>query len=146
MKWMSIFIVLILSFAAIAQNDAEDKSAPEKTAVGRKAFLKQVSFSAKPADGKVIVNWKVDAEFLNRYFFLERSPDGDGFTVITEFPGRSALDGRRSFRFDDGMVTNGETYVYRLASLGEGGEVVYHQKIRVTPSVGFTELNTAQTQ
>jgi len=146
MKWMSIFIVLILSFAAIAQNDAGDKSAPEKTAVGRKAFLKQVSFSATPADGKIIVSWKAEAQFLNRYFFLERSPDDDGFTVITEFPGRSVLDSRQSFRFEDGMVSNGETYVYRLASLGEGGQVVYHQTKRVTPSVGLTELKTAQTQ
>jgi len=142
------FLAFLLSSSMLAQemNHSDTEQVVNEQEQSQRVFLQQVSFSATPADGKVVLSWKVDAQFLNRYFFLERSLNGEAFTVITEFSGRGAVDSRQNFRFEDGMISNGETYIYRLASLGEDNRVVYHHTKRAMPSVGLTELKTAQTQ
>ncbi len=150
--WVFAIISIIgTGFSAIAQgvNRSDMQGIVKEPFVktqSQRAFLQQVSFSATPVDGKIVLSWSAEAQFLNRYFFLERSLDGEAFTIITEFSGRNGVDSRQNFRFEDGLVNNGETYIYRLASLGEDNRVVYHQTTRVTPTIGLTELKTAQTQ
>ncbi len=141
MKWMSMIFFLLCSAGLTAQDFIIDPIVEEVPVEVGQQFFQQVSVEFHPGDQKVKIEWTTGPSFVNQRFFVERSLDGEVFTIISEFPGRTAANAPQQYEFIDGMVENGKVYIYRLASLGTDRQVVYHPGVITTrPLSGISEV------
>ncbi len=107
----------------VIESGTEDPSLPVTLA----------SFTARSGDREVILEWVTESEINNEAFMLERSRDGEHFTLLAEIPGQGNKNHRTEYQYVDRTVRNGITYFYRLADRDLNGHVTYHQTVSVIP-------------
>lgn len=71
------------------------------------------SFTAKPIDKTILLNWKTASEKSNKYFEIQRSADGKSFTKITTLDAAGNSDTENSYTFTDQNPFAGTNY-YKL--------------------------------
>ena len=91
------------------------------------------AFSAIAGDQEVKIEWTTASEKNNAVFLLERSADGQVFYLISEVPGQGNSSQPTDYQFIDHLVTNGQTYYYRLGDRNLNGQITWHETILVTP-------------
>ncbi len=91
------------------------------------------AFSALPGDGQVTLKWTTASEVNNKAFLLERSGDGEQFTLITRIEGQGNKNSRTDYSYTDEAVFNGNTYHYRLSDMDYNGKITQLQTVAVTP-------------
>ncbi|MBN8706780.1 MAG: T9SS type A sorting domain-containing protein [Bacteroidetes bacterium] len=101
-----------------------------------------LSWSATPADNKVILNWETASELNHAGFEILRSTTKDGkFQSILNYKDNDAYGykgqqgGKYSF-VDDRKVYNGLTYFYKLVDIAVDGKRTEHTTISAIPTDG----------
>jgi len=91
-----------------------------------------IDFTAKIADSKTILNWKVAENSSTNYFEIEKSSDGNNFInsgTVTASEGISQ-NTNISYSWVDNNPFTGYTY-YRLKMVDLSGEVTYSKQVQV---------------
>lgn len=79
---------------------------------------KLVSFTAKQIESKKYLNWSVISTHGNFYFVLERSTDGQDYTVIDLKKGFVSPKGQKlQYSYIDSGVSAAEKFYYRIRLL-----------------------------
>ncbi len=92
------------------------------------------SFTAHAGDSEVILRWVTESEIENDAFILERSSDGENFTMLDEIPGHGSSSEQHVYSFVDQNVINGLTYYYRLSDRDYNGTITTHNVITAVPN------------
>lgn len=71
------------------------------------------TFTAKPINETILLNWKTISEKNNKYFEVQRSADGKSYTSITTLDGAGNSDTEKSYSFTDENPYAGTNY-YKL--------------------------------
>lgn len=79
------------------------------------------SFTAKPIDKTILLNWKTASEINNKSFEIQRSADGEAFTTITTVNGAINSDTEKSYSFTDENPFAGTNY-YKLVQFDLDGK------------------------
>ncbi len=91
------------------------------------------AFSVLPGDGQVTLKWTTASEVNNKAFLVERSEDGEQFSLVTQIEGQGNKNSRTDYSYTDVNVFNGVTYHYRLSDMDYNGKITQLQTIAVTP-------------
>ena len=91
------------------------------------------AFSVLPGDGQVTLKWTTASEVNNKAFLVERSEDGEQFSLVTQIEGQGNKNSRTDYIYTDVNVFNGVTYHYRLSDMDYNGKITQLQTIAVTP-------------
>lgn len=92
------------------------------------------SFTAKSANGTVLLNWITESETENAGFYLYRSSRTEGpFEQLNAklIDGRGTSQARSEYEYRDAHVQVGETYFYKLADLDYTGRMEFHGPLTV---------------
>jgi hypothetical protein len=96
------------------------------------------SFSASTEDNKVILTWVTQSEVNNLGFEVYRSGEENGnYVLIATYENNESLQGAgnsnaaREYTYEDGFVTNGETYWYQIADVDYDGIRTFHGPVSV---------------
>ena len=130
--------IILLLFTAVFLPLAAQTVDSEQTAAAR-VDISQLALVATPSAESIALRWATARVFTSRMFYLERSLDGEQFTVLTQMNGRQSVDGPRIFSFVDGALTTGATYTYRVASQQPDGVVSYSTPVAVRTAPVLTE-------
>lgn len=79
------------------------------------------SFTAKPLNKTVLLNWQTASETNNEYFELQRSADGKSFTKIATVNGAGDTGDEKSYSFTDENPFAGNNY-YKLVQYDRDGK------------------------
>jgi len=83
--------------------------------------IELVSFSAKPRDKTVQLDWRTASELNNAFFHIERSANGRDFTEIGKIQGAGTSHTALDYRFADAFPMTGWNY-YRLRQVDFDGQ------------------------
>jgi|GEM_PF-756643 len=96
------------------------------------------TFSAKYRKGKVMLRWITESEMDNQGFIIERRQSKeDDWKKIVSFQDENSLRGqgstpeRTEYGYDDGKVTFGNTYYYRLLDVDFNGVCNVNKEVKV---------------
>jgi len=95
-----------------------------------------VSFTAAPAQGRVVLSWTTGAEVDNYGFNILRSTSPNGpFEQVnpTVIPAMGISPGGATYTFVDSNVLYGITYYYRLDDIDNHGMVTAHNIVSAMP-------------
>ncbi len=123
----------------ITSNTSFDVTAPAVVNAGALPFqsvqlglpVELAAFQAVSQGEKVLLSWVTASEINNLRFDVERSYDGNDFTIIASVPGRGTTTQEHSYRFEDTTPKPGE-YFYRLRQIDFSGDFSLSDPIRVT--------------
>jgi hypothetical protein len=87
-------------------------------------------FTAKPKDGKVVLNWATATEKDNRGFAVERSADAKTFTTVMTVVGAGNSSNRLDYSAVDARPMAGLSY-YRLKQTDLDGKTVFTPVVAV---------------
>lgn len=94
--------------------------------------IELVNFTATPFENSVHLNWTTASELNNDYFTVERSVDGESFSVIGDkIKGAGTTNQARSYNLVDQNPLNGTAY-YRLKQTDFDGTFSFSKIISVT--------------
>ncbi len=99
-----------------------------------------LSFTGRlQADNTVLLDWATTNETNNRYFSVERSPDGTGFDSIGTVPGAGTTNLQQNYSFTDAAPLSGMNY-YRLKQVDVDGHSTYSPivGVKVQASLAFS--------
>jgi hypothetical protein len=104
--------------------------------------IELVSFDAKPTDNSVLVTWQTASEINNDYFTIEKSIDGENWTVVGEQDGAGNSTSLLSYQFLDRMPSNGLSF-YRLKQTDFDGHFSYSdvKTVRFELPVSYIRVN-----
>jgi hypothetical protein len=105
------------------------------------------SFTATPVGGGVELRWTTQSESDNLGYHVYRAASGDeDYTRITEtlIPGAGNSSTDQSYRYFDGAVVAGETYLYMLGDVSFSGVEARHGPVTVSVPVTVSELYLRQ--
>ncbi|MFK8008251.1 MAG: T9SS type A sorting domain-containing protein [Saprospiraceae bacterium] len=88
------------------------------------------SFSARPIDEKVYLDWSTSSEINNEFFTIEKSLDGIEFIAIGIEEGRGDSNVKNNYQFIDGNPKNGVNY-YRLKQTDFDGKFEYSDVVSI---------------
>lgn len=89
-----------------------------------------LTFTAKCAKKKVILNWSTASEKNNDFFTIERSADGKLFTPIGVIPGSGNSNFQMNYSYTDSANSNKQAY-YRLIQTDYDGTSKSHKIVAV---------------
>jgi hypothetical protein len=89
-----------------------------------------VSFTAQARSGQVLLGWATASEQANAGFELERSADGQRFTLVQTLPGHGTTAHAQTYSYLDAQPLPGRSY-YRLRQLDLGGASTYSPVVSV---------------
>jgi hypothetical protein len=98
-----------------------------------------VTFVARPSNGVVNLEWETASEFNNHFFEVERSRDGESFSVVARIDGAGTSTSHRKYRAIDTYPFSGLSY-YRLRQQDFDGKFTYSNVVRVQTASSFTLL------
>jgi hypothetical protein len=103
--------------------------------------LNLVSFTAKPENGIVAIDWKTENEQQISYFGLERSSDGLHWETMQSVPDQNSADTAAVLNYSatDGHPLSGISY-YRLQIMEVGGKQAYSQAVEIAMNANNTTL------
>lgn len=102
------------------------------------------TFTAKPIDKTILLNWKTASEKRNKSFDLQRSADGKNFTTITSIDGAGDSDVENSYSFVDENPYAGINY-YKLVQYDFNGQST-SKIIEVDSKIEKAKMNVFATQ
>jgi hypothetical protein len=94
------------------------------------------SFTATPADKKVILAWTTESEIDNAGFNLYRSESEDGEYVKINpslIPAEGSPTQGAAYQFIDKGVKNRQMYLYKLEDIDLSGKSTFHDSVSATP-------------
>lgn len=99
--------------------------------------VKLLSFTAEPANGSVVLNWKTATEENNEFFTLERTSDGVNYKAIATIPGAGTTVKITNYSYEDSSPIVGKSY-YRLSQTDYDGksETFKHITVDVAATEG----------
>ncbi|MFM7021764.1 MAG: T9SS type A sorting domain-containing protein [Flavobacteriales bacterium] len=121
---------------AVTSNNAGSSYYYAALAGGNTLPVELMSFNVKKEEGKVAIRWSTATEINNDYFTLEKSTDGDNWTVLNEVKGTGNSNTLIEYVEYDTNPASGVNY-YRLKQTDYDGQFKYSQ----TASVGITDQN-----
>jgi hypothetical protein len=90
-----------------------------------------VSFTGKPVEETVVLDWVTASEFNNDYFEVQRSEDGLTFETLGKVDGSGTSNVRKDYQFTDVEPIIGVNY-YRLKQVDTNGVFEYSKVIAVS--------------
>jgi hypothetical protein len=96
--------------------------------------LELVSFTASSISGKVDLKWVTEAVLINDYFSVERSKDGQNFTLVGTKNGVTNIGSPIEYKYADANPYIGINY-YRLKQNNSEGTYRYSSVIAVNTSL-----------
>ncbi len=81
-----------------------------------------LSFTAKPVQNEVLINWATASEKNNQYFILERAGSNMVFESIFKTNGKVTTSEKSSYSFIDKQPIDGVNY-YQLKAVDMGGKI-----------------------
>lgn len=96
-------------------------------------------FYGKREGGVHKITWVTASELNNDYFELERSADGESFSLLGRRAGQGTTNERTTYRFEDDDPLSGPNY-YRLKQVDFDGTVTYSKVIIISnnDNINFT--------
>jgi hypothetical protein len=96
------------------------------------------SFNAVAEGGKVVLTWVTQSEINNQGFEVYRSIQQDGeYALIATYENNPSLQGagnsntRRTYIYEDVLISSGETYWYQIADVDYDGIRTFHGPVSV---------------
>jgi hypothetical protein len=99
-------------------------------------------FEAKPYIKSIGTFWATATETNNKGFELERSINGNDFTIIAWIEGHGTSSQLHEYSYEDMNVTQGIRYYYRLKQIDLNGTYVYSDVITAQLPKGKNSLYT----
>jgi len=99
-------------------------------------FITLSSFTAKPGNGSVTLNWTTETEIDNAGFNIYRAESENGEYVKINaaiIPSKAGAAQGASYQFIDNNVRNRKTYYYKLEDIDLNGTVTMHGPKSATP-------------
>lgn len=93
--------------------------------------LKVVSFTGRPENDGVVLNWTVSSEINVERFEVESSADGGSFTAIGQVASKGSASTVNQYIFTDSKVGAEKARFYRLAVVDRDGRKSYSKIVRV---------------
>jgi hypothetical protein len=85
-----------------------------------------VEFTAEPLDRNVLLRWSTASEENSDYFTIERSVDGENFTVIGQVKAGGSSQSLLEYEFVDvNAFTTQQFFYYRLKEVDVDGKMMY---------------------
>jgi hypothetical protein len=112
----------------------------------RKLALKNIpvpveltSFTGSYVDNNVILEWSTATETNNRGFEIQRSTDGENFTVIGFVNGRGTTVEPQNYSFVDRNISPAMSHYYRLKQIDLDGTASYSDVLNLgeAPAIDF---------
>ena len=95
-----------------------------------------ISFTARPDNGKNILDWKTASEINNDHFEIQRSVDAKNWSAIGDVPGHGTTQQEEVYSYIDASANtlSGNVVYYRLKQVDYNGAFVYSdiRKINIT--------------
>jgi len=94
------------------------------------------SFTAKPLNGEVVLEWSTETEIDNAGFNLYRATAEDGeYDKINNalIPAQGSTTQGTTYEFIDSGLRNGKTYYYKLEDIDLNGTATMHGPVKATP-------------
>jgi len=105
------------------------------------------SFTAKPGDAKVKLNWVTESELNNVGFILERALQQDGdfqeiasYKYTDELMGQGNSSIKTEYFYTDKNLINSTVYKYRLSDVHMNGKINYLKTINVIPDLVISKF------
>lgn len=99
--------------------------------------IELVDFKAITRKEHITLEWTTSFEENNEGFHLERSTNGENFSIISWIDGNDSFDGLRQYSFKDKNVEKNIDYYYRLIQQDTDGTYTYSE-IRTAKLTGKT--------
>ncbi len=99
-------------------------------------FITLSSFTAKPGNGVVTLNWQTETEIDNAGFNILRATaeDGEYVKINADIIGSKAgATQGAAYQFVDAAVRNRKTYFYKLEDIDVNGTATQHGPVSATP-------------
>lgn len=84
-----------------------------------------LSFSAKPKEKSIRLDWETASEKNNRGFEIQRREEGRNFRKIGWVEGTGTITNNQKYQFEDQGVESYTEYYYRLKQIDEDGHFSY---------------------
>jgi hypothetical protein len=110
---------------------------------GEQTVIDLVSFTAKPYDGQVMLQWETAAEIDTAGFNIYRAEsENSAYSKINNalIPAKGSSTQGTSYKFTDSTVKNRKRYYYKLEDVNINGKTAMHGPVRVTPRKIFALL------
>lgn len=91
--------------------------------------IELVSFNAVLEKDFVRINWTTASEYKTETFFVEKSTDGNNFSVLDEIP--AAGNSNRIIKYSTIDFKPNDTNYYRLLEINKAGEAIYSKTVKV---------------
>ena len=88
------------------------------------------TFGAQRQASGVALRWATASETNNREFEVQRSADGQLFTVLSHVAGQGSTPNAHAYAFDDYLAPTGPLY-YRLRQVDTGGQATFSPVVAV---------------
>lgn len=98
-----------------------------------------LSFTARPTENQIILEWTTLSEQDNQAFIVERSEDGRQFEIIAQVNGAGNSNQLLNYQAFDHKPVLGLNY-YRLKTLSYSGEIEYSQ-VQIVEFKGEDQMN-----
>ena len=95
------------------------------------------SFAATNTNKNVLLNWKVENDWNNNYYSVERSADGISFSEIGQVKSKDNSNENQAYNFEDNSFLQGQQY-YRLKQVDKDGNISYSSIAKV--DLGNTKM------
>lgn len=89
-----------------------------------------LSFEGIQKDNKALLQWKTSNENGASHFVVERSADGNNFSVVKTLPAVNNGANVNSYQATDGSPLNGDNY-YRLKMADANGKFTYSKQVKI---------------
>jgi hypothetical protein len=87
-----------------------------------------VEFTAEPLDRNILLRWSTASEVNSDYFTVERSADGENFTVIRQVKAAGSSQALLEYEFVDvNAFIAQQLYYYRLKEVDIDGKIMYSE-------------------
>ena len=112
--------------------ELDDCRNPTTTTTVPPTLIEMSSLKAIPANEKVKLEWKTEAEIDNAGFNVWRA---EGFTKISPalIPAQGSPTEGAEYDFVDDLVFNGKQYIYLIEDVDNGGISTFHGPVKATP-------------
>ncbi|WP_420318981.1 T9SS type A sorting domain-containing protein [Ekhidna sp.] len=110
------------SFSEFALASSSENNALPVTLLSFKARINE--------EQQAIISWTTATEHNNDYFILEKSTDGESFTMFEKITGSGDSDSKKSYQVTDPALFYGSTF-YRLKQVDFDGQTETFQTIHV---------------
>ncbi len=94
--------------------------------------VEMLSFSARPDNGKNILEWNTASEINNDHFEIQRFDDSKKWNTIGEILGHGTTNEKQFYSFTDASIQNAGIAYYRLKQVDYNGKFEYSEIRRVS--------------